>query len=120
MCHHDLKPDNCFVDVEEKTLKVIDYGMSKGLQSARTLQIGIPDFMAPELLNSPTSGDQELQYDPEKVVVFAMGVTLYVMLTGIYPFEERNNKDFGILKAIKNLRKCNFRRPPPEEIIQSP
>ena len=46
-----------------------------------------------------------------------MGVTLYVMLLGVYPFEERNNKEF--MRTIKNVRSCSFCRPPPEEMDTS-
>ena len=100
--HRDLKPDNCLVvdanttKKTEKTLKVIDFGLSKGLNSAKTLGIGTPDYMAPELISrdasgSGGSGGRVGGYDPIKIDIFAMGVTLYLMLIGRYPLEDPGN-----------------------------
>ena len=38
------------IEAATDTLKIIDFGLSKHLESAQTLMIGTPDYMAPELL----------------------------------------------------------------------
>lgn len=38
------------VDAKTDTLKIIDFGLSKHLESAVTLGVGTPDYMAPEML----------------------------------------------------------------------
>ena len=48
-CHRDLKPENCMVDKGTHILKIIDFGLSKHLDSAVTLGVGTPDYMAPEV-----------------------------------------------------------------------
>ena len=56
-CHRDIKPENAIVETETGILKIIDFGLSKHLDSARTVGIGTPDYMAPEILGrSATPG----------------------------------------------------------------
>ena len=49
VCHRGVKPENAVVGKEG--LKLIDFGLAKGLESANTRAIGTPDYMAPELLD---------------------------------------------------------------------
>ena len=44
-----------------------------------------------------------------KIDVFAIGVTLYLMLLGRYPFEDPTNH--STLSTMKNIRAWNFARP---------
>ena len=96
-CHRDIKPENAIIEQESGTLKIIDFGLSKHLDSARTLGIGTPDYMAPEILGrTPNPGggfavgaNETGSYDPVSVDVWAMGVMLYLLLTGNYPFEDQ-------------------------------
>ena len=54
-CHRDIKPENCMIETASGTLKIIDFGLSKHLDSAKTVGIGTPDYMCPEML---TGGNQ--------------------------------------------------------------
>lgn len=36
-CHRDLKPENCMVENKTQNLKIIDFGLSKHLDSVNTL-----------------------------------------------------------------------------------
>ena len=49
ICHRDIKPENVMVD-KEGNVRVIDFGMSKHITSAKTLMVGTADYLAPELL----------------------------------------------------------------------
>jgi hypothetical protein len=78
--HRDLKPGNVFV--ENGTVKVGDYGLSKALgasqRTAQTQSVGTVHYMAPEI----STGNYNKQID-----VYAAGVIFYEMLTGRVPFD---------------------------------
>lgn len=60
ICHRDIKPENVMVD-KEGNVRVIDFGMSKHITSAKTLMVGTADYLAPELLGMCCKGERELQ-----------------------------------------------------------
>jgi tetratricopeptide (TPR) repeat protein len=80
--HRDLKPANVFV-TSKGQVKVLDFGMAHAF-GRRRLSGGTPAYMAPE----------QWEDDPEdeRTDVFALGVMLYRMLTGEYPFPEGKGK----------------------------
>ncbi len=80
--HRDLKPANVFV-TNKGQVKVLDFGMAHAF-GRRRLSGGTPAYMAPE----------QWEDDPEdeRTDVFALGVMLYRMLTGEYPFPEGKGK----------------------------
>mmetsp|Transcript_12145 Transcript_12145/g.31489 ORF Transcript_12145/g.31489 Transcript_12145/m.31489 type:complete len:346 (-) Transcript_12145:557-1594(-) len=111
LCHRDLKPENCMVCARTDTLKIIDLGLSKHLTSARTLGVGTPDYMAPELVNFMAGGQQQgadVKYDASAADVWAMGATLYLMVVGVYPFEDPQNPR-DITTTLRNILSGNYR-----------
>ncbi|WIA11040.1 hypothetical protein OEZ85_011193 [Tetradesmus obliquus] len=52
--HRDLKPENCVLEERTHVLKLIDFGLTKHIESARTMLVGTPEYMAPELVRCPT------------------------------------------------------------------
>ena len=86
--HRDVKPANCFVD-RDGTIKVGDFGLSistslrgdSNVTSDGTF-LGTPAFSSPEQLR----GDElDIRSD-----IYAVGVTLYYLLTGRMPFKADN------------------------------
>ncbi|MAG93041.1 MAG: serine/threonine protein kinase [Planctomycetaceae bacterium] len=80
--HQDLKPDNVILN-HAGVPKIGDFGLAKRIadtlsaDSAGSL-VGTPNFMAPELFRGePASPASD---------VYALGVSLYLMLTGRLPF----------------------------------
>lgn len=84
--HRDMKPSNCFVDADG-TIKVGDFGLSiptlardlTQLTTTGTFQ-GTPQFASPEQLRGERL---DMRSD-----VYAVGATLYYLLTGRSPFED--------------------------------
>ena len=86
-------------------LKIIDYGFVCPLEGTRgegvnETRVGTPNYMSPELLRGET-------YNGQVVDLFAMGVILFVMKTGIPPFVSASDND-KIYKFIKQYRWDEF------------
>jgi serine/threonine protein kinase len=120
LCHRDLKPENCMVERGTDKVKIIDFGLSKHQQSAVTLGVGTPDYMAPELLGSATGGFSALQerkvgqYDAKACDIWAMGVLLYLLVTGQYPFEDPKQPQ-NVVATLQNISQGKI-RPLPRRI----
>ena len=84
--HRDIKPENVFLD-ENCVPKLGDFGLAKKykLGDKLTTCCGTDTFQAPEIENS------ESGYLAMPVDVFSLGVTLYVMVTSKYPFEQTDD-----------------------------
>ena len=76
--HRDVKPGNVFL-CQDGQVKLLDFGMAHVFGRAG-LKGGTPAYMAPEQA-AGQAGD-------ERADVYALGVTLYQVLTGKLPFEE--------------------------------
>jgi serine/threonine-protein kinase len=88
--HRDLKPHNLHltrVEDEADFLKLLDFGIARRLANSSAteritvtgLLVGTPAYLAPELW---LGGEADERSD-----IYAFGVTLHVMLTGVTPFE---------------------------------
>jgi serine/threonine protein kinase len=87
--HRDLKPENILVDKSSSNhpqVKITDFGASKfsddGYSTSHT-RVGTEQYWAPEV--QETNKNKKKGYN-EKVDLWSLGVVLYVMLTGGYPF----------------------------------
>jgi serine/threonine protein kinase len=81
--HRDLKPENILV-TEDGSVVIADFGHAvRAAGAARgTLEAavcGTTEYSAPELILCLPSS--------EKVDIWSLGVTMFVCLTGFYPFE---------------------------------
>ena len=79
--HRDLKLENCLLD-EEGRLKLIDFGLANYNRGPLTTACGSPDYAAPELMSSSKT------YLGPPVDVWAMGVMLFCMISGEFPFPD--------------------------------
>jgi len=79
--HRDVKPGNVIYDPATLEPKIMDFGIARFTDSTTTrtgIVLGTPSFMAPEQLEGRNvTGRSDL---------FALGVTLFQLLTGQLPF----------------------------------
>ncbi len=92
--HRDFKPSNVLIDGQGNTY-LADFGLAKMVGDAQLTAsgiIGTPDYMAPDWAEA---GDVTASVD-----VYALGVTLYQMLTGEVPYKA--STPMGVLMAHMN------------------
>ena len=84
--HRDIKPGNLLFS-REGEVKLADFGLAKPQRPAHSDQItvgdrtfGTPQFMSPEQFREGEVGPQ--------ADVYALGTTLFMLLTGRTPFQE--------------------------------
>ena len=77
--HHDIKPANIFIE-DEQRIKLADFGLSTINEVQESKQyFGSYAYAAPELYSTAP-------IDPYKTDVWALGITVYQMATGVMPF----------------------------------
>lgn len=95
--HRDLKPENIML-TKEKILKLIDFGMAITTTNFLSTKCGSLSYSSPEMLKGE-------RYDGKAADIWSLGVILYVMVCGCYPFEDKNEANL-IKKIIKG--KVNY------------
>lgn len=99
LLHRDLKPANVMIS-RQGVVKVMDFGIVKDPMASVLTRtgtvVGTPYYLAPEVLG----GDGE----DERSDLWSLGVTLYELATGEYPF---NGADYQVLFAA--VRKGRYR-----------
>ncbi len=84
IAHRDIKLENVLIDSYSR-VKIIDFGFSINFYNKRgeiKMLCGTPCYMAPELVTKKTK-----YYDPIFVDSWALGVLLYRLLFGTFPFK---------------------------------
>ena len=101
--HRDLKPNNIlFLDKERTQVVIIDFGisgMANGNQREK-IKAGTTSFLPPEIASG-----EEFSSNP-KLDIWAMGIILYLMVEGAYPFDGKNSKEI-IASILRNRLEFN-------------
>jgi MAP/microtubule affinity-regulating kinase len=87
--HRDIKLDNILIEEGTRMVKLIDFGFSVLTNTPnQRLKVfcGTPSYMAPEIT-------RKTDYEGRPVDMWALGVLLYVMLTGTFPFRGVSEQD---------------------------
>ena len=98
ICHRDIKPENLLL-TKEKTIKIIDFGLSNEYKDTLDTQCGSPCYAAPEIIRG-------IKYNGLMVDIWASGIILFAMIFGYLPFDDKNN---NIL--FKKIIECNLEFP---------
>ena len=99
--HRDIKTDNVMV-ISESEAKITDFGTAVG--DISTEGVGAPAFQPPEVAKdgkAPSSA---------KLDIWAAGITLYFMATGMHPFF--SEEEITVYQMFEEIAKCQYSIPP--------
>ena len=90
--HRDIKPENIlFSNKRDYTsLRLIDFGLATSNNKDKK-SVGTPYYMSPEMINGESCAKSD---------IWSVGVIVYLMLTGKFPFEA--NGENNLFDVIKN------------------
>lgn len=95
--HRDMKPGNVMIDAEGKAF-VMDFGLARSLALSGLTQtgavLGTPHYMSPEQVSG--------QPVDARTDVYALGVILYQMLTGEFPFQGESTFEIMMQRVQKD------------------
>lgn len=80
--HGDLKDENVLVEPETLSTKLIDFGAARIVTDGQALT----GYAGTDHVASPEASQDRGSYDAYLQEVWSLGVVLYIMLTGTYPF----------------------------------
>ena len=100
ICHRDIKLENILI-LNDGTIKLIDFGFAvkSNKKTYQTLLCGSPSYMAPEIVKRE-------KYIAQYSDIWSLGVLLYSMLYGRFPFQGKTQKEL-----FDNIKNCEFEFP---------
>ena len=106
ICHRDLKPENLLL-TQNKTIKIIDFGLSNEYIDYLMTPCGSPCYASPEVIKG-------MKYSGLGIDLWASGIILFSMLCGYLPFDDKNND-----VLFKKILKCKIEFPKNNNVIIS-
>ncbi len=93
LIHRDVKPENILIPKGGGRPKLTDFGLARAVETAdgdgltaQGVVLGTPGYMAPEQCDDSGGGGVDARSD-----LYALGATLFAMLTGRPPFREASS-----------------------------
>lgn len=84
--HRDIKPENIMLEGDDRRVRLMDFGISKAMDSSETqltgtgVIVGTPQYMSPE----QASGDPNVDHRSDQ---YSLAVCAYQMIGGRAPFD---------------------------------
>ena len=92
--HRDIKLENVIFDKTKSFIKLVDFGFSTCVMPKNSrikIFCGTPTYMAPEIVskdkNAISLGQAEKGHAGPPADIWALGVVLYLLLSGKFPFK---------------------------------
>lgn len=104
VCSRDIKLENTLLDDSPRPLvKLCDFGFSKdaNYHSAPGSRVGTPAYLAPEVISAGGGS----KYDGKMADIWSLGVLLYVMVCGAYPFRRTDDEKLRPTQRMDALLK---------------
>lgn len=104
--HGDMKPENVMLSTpnpSDSVVKIVDFGCAQ-VEEMACSPVGItPAYTPPEVLDKNNDGNSTMQPSQD---MWALGVILYIMLTGLHPYDlEGTATDEEIEEAVLSGKK---------------
>lgn len=102
--HMDIKPENILIcnTLHKPNLRLVDFGFARVLQNNKTAGLegirGTPEFLAPEMLRC-----DNIDMVTPAVDMWCVGVTTYIVLTGVSPFQGETD-----VETVTNIITGNY------------
>lgn len=109
LIHRDIKPDNIMIVRKDGTVKLADLGLAKQMDDENSMTqtgsgFGTPYYMPPEQARNA-------KYVDPRSDIYALGATLYHLLTGKVPFSGDTAMEVLIAKEKGNYAKASASNP---------
>ena len=85
LAHLDIKPDNIIIN-DDYTLGFIDFGHTNSKDVELDTVVGTDSYMPPEVRQVKKQPAGKHVYSAEKVDIFTLGITLFMIMFGSVPF----------------------------------
>ncbi|XRA96819.1 calcium-dependent protein kinase [Pycnococcus provasolii] len=115
VAHRDIKPENIlFASHNPVVVKLTDFGFAKRLRDASAVafdddirhafstRLGSPNYVAPEIVSRKRGYTTQVD-------IWSLGVILYIMLCGYFPFYAESEKEL-----YRQIRRGSFEMPDEE------
>jgi serine/threonine protein kinase/tetratricopeptide (TPR) repeat protein len=115
--HRDLKPSNVLVTAaagEPPIAKIIDFGVAKAIAmplTERTLLTEVGALIGTLEYMSPEQAEMGVKDIDTRADVYALGVILYELLTGVLPFDVEQLRSVGLDEIRRLIREVDPPRP---------
>ena len=114
--HRDLKPSNILVTVQDdhSVPKIIDFGVAKAVNqplTEHTLHTSLGGFVGTAEYMSPEQAESGAVDIDTRADVYALGVVLYELLTGVLPFDRHVFQEKNLDEIRRTLRDVDPPRP---------
>lgn len=102
IAHMDVKLEN-FLLFKGDVVKICDFEFCIPSSSRRKEKVGTPSYASPEIMQS-----ERKEYDPLLADAWSMGVCLFSLFTGRFPFQSATEKCAIYARLKESERVCDF------------